>query len=397
MDDLGFSRVARWLLDQTHLATPDRLAVAVVEGARLLGARDLVLYLVDLEQRVLVPLPEQVGGREPLGIDTTLAGRAFRQIQVCEAQTDDGLTRLWLPLLDGTERLGVIDVLLDEPGDPQLWRSYGSLVAELVMSKASYGDLFLRTRRRQRPSLSTEVLGRLLPPLTFGTRQVVITAVLEPSYDVGGDAFDYAVDGDSAHVAVFDGMGHGLEASLLTAVALAAYRNSRIAGEDLPEMLDAMDRVIAAQFGPERFVTALLAHLDCRTGRLRWLNAGHPAPLLIRGGRVVKTLETQPVTPVGLGAVTAEVAEESLEPGDRVCVYTDGVVEARGPDGEFFGVERLTDFVSREEAAGRPPPETLRRLAHAVLAHQHGQLQDDATTLLVEWGSGDAVGLTPGG
>jgi serine phosphatase RsbU (regulator of sigma subunit) len=76
---------------------------------------------------------------------------------------------------------------------------------------------------------------------------------------------------------------------------------------------------------------------------------------------------------------------ERLERGDRLLLYTDGVVEARNADGVFFGPERLAELVIRQDAARRPAAETLRRLNHAILAHQDGTLQDDATTVLVEW------------
>jgi serine phosphatase RsbU (regulator of sigma subunit) len=80
-----------------------------------------------------------------------------------------------------------------------------------------------------------------------------------------------------------------------------------------------------------------------------------------------------------------EADEERLQPGDRLLLHSDGVVEARNADGDFFGSERLIEFVTRQAAAGRPAPETLRRLMLAILKHQGGDLQDDATTILVEW------------
>ena len=67
-----------------------------------------------------------------------------------------------------------------------------------------------------------------------------------------------------------------------------------------------------------------------------------------------------------------------------MLAYTDGVVESRRA-GEYFTVERLVDFVTRETAAGRATPETLRRLAQAILEYQGGELQDDATVLLATW------------
>jgi serine phosphatase RsbU (regulator of sigma subunit) len=153
---------------------------------------------------------------------------------------------------------------------------------------------------------------------------------------------------------------------------------------NLCDCVVAIDETIDAQFGPDRFVTAVLAELDLASGQLRWSIAGHPPPLLLRGGKIVKTLEGDVGLPLGLG-IHASPATEALEPGDKVVLYTDGLVEARSADGEFFGIDRLVDLIRRAAVAENPPPETLRQLVHAILAHQSGQLQDDATAVLVEW------------
>ena len=82
--------------------------------------------------------------------------------------------------------------------------------------------------------------------------------------------------------------------------------------------------------------------------------------------------------------------EEALEPGDRLVLYSDGVVEAKDAvSGERFGIDRLVDFIARAEAAGEPVPETMRRLGHAVVKHQGDELQDDATQVLLEWHGGE--------
>ncbi|HUR23427.1 MAG TPA: PP2C family protein-serine/threonine phosphatase, partial [Acidimicrobiales bacterium] len=183
---------------------------------------------------------------------------------------------------------------------------------------------------------------------------------------------------------IFDAMGHGLEAGLLASVAMAAGRNSRRAGEGLAGSAAAIDGAIAAQFGPDRFVTAVLAELELASGRFRWSVSGHPRPLLLRNGRIVKTLQGEVSVPLGIGGAVG-IAEEVLEPADQVLFFTDGVIEARSADGEFFGVDRLVDMVTRTSASGTPAPETMRRLMHAILDHQDGQLQDDATIVVVEW------------
>jgi serine phosphatase RsbU (regulator of sigma subunit) len=78
----------------------------------------------------------------------------------------------------------------------------------------------------------------------------------------------------------------------------------------------------------------------------------------------------------------------ALEPGDRLLFLSDGAIEARSPDGELFGRERLGDLLERAVASGLPSSEVMRRLMHALLAHQQGRLQDDATLLLLEWPDG---------
>jgi serine phosphatase RsbU (regulator of sigma subunit) len=79
------------------------------------------------------------------------------------------------------------------------------------------------------------------------------------------------------------------------------------------------------------------------------------------------------------------LGREQLEPGDCVLLYTDGVTDARAPDGAFFGEQRLVDLIVRNLAAGLPAPETMRRVVHALLEHQQGRLDDDASLLLLQW------------
>ena len=383
------ARGAQQLIDVmqgAHLLGPDDVPRLLVEHAKGLGAEDAALYLVDYEQRVLVPVPNRDGRqREEVVIDTTLAGRCYRTLETQTTRGDDGGVRVWAPVLDGVERLGVLELVFGavEPNLDEI-RILAGVVAEIVMTKQAYGDLFEQVRRRRPMSVAAELAWRLLPPLTFGTDELVISGVLAPVYELGGDSFDYAVDANSARIAIFDAMGHGLEAGLLASVAMAACRTSRRAGSDLAGTAAAIDEAIGGEFGVDRFVTAVLAELDLASGCLRWSVSGHPPPLLLRNGRIVKTLLGDVAPPLGVsGAVI--VTEEMLEPADQVLFFTDGVVEARSADGEFFGVERLVDMVTRTSAAATPAPETMRRLLHAILDHQDGELQDDATIVVMEW------------
>jgi hypothetical protein len=376
------------LLRASRVVQPSSLADVIDKAVEPLGIA-VTVYLVDREQQALRALPRSGQPRsDPLAVDATMAGRAFTTARhvVPPGQPD----RLWLLLLDGSERLGVVELGLPDGlrNDDLAVRDGAELLAtvigHLVVAKAVYGDTIRRTRRSRAMSPGGELLWRNLPPLTCATVDVVLTAVLEPCYEVGGDAFDYAIDHDILRVGIFDAVGHGLTAALTSTLTLAATRAARTEGRDLPAVADAADQAITSQFQDLRYATAILAELDLSTGTLRYLNAGHPPAVLMRNGKVVVTLDGASRTPLGLPK-HAEVGQHDLEPGDRLLFYTDGITEARDPDGEFFGLARLIDLAERHGAAGLPAPETLRRLARAVLDHQHGQLADDATLLTIEW------------
>jgi serine phosphatase RsbU (regulator of sigma subunit) len=209
--------------------------------------------------------------------------------------------------------------------------------------------------------------------------------MLEPSYEAGGDAFDYALSEHKVSLGIVDAMGHGMPAALVAAAALAAYRSARRDARDVLDQASAIDDVIASTFPGSTFATGVLTELDVDSGQLRYVNAGHPPPLLLRQGRVVRELGGGRRLPFGIGGTRQAVGEEILEPGDWMALYTDGITEARDASGTWFGESRLLEFLTRAIAAGQSPPETVRRLTQAVMQHQGGLLQDDATVLLARW------------
>jgi hypothetical protein len=380
------------LLDRSGVASPSDFAAIVADVARSWAARDVVVYLTDYERLHLVPVPSpDAADRADLSVEGSLAGRCFRTASPTSRQDPDGsAVRLWLPLVNGATRLGVLEVVLEASQDIAFagWRHLARAVADLVVVRGLYGDIFEFVRRRRPMTLASQVQWQLAPPMAFDNGRIAVAGAFEPCYDVGGDAFDYAVNGDVLHVAVFDAMGHGLEAALCSTLAVSAYRNGRRELRRLGEIAAGVEGALLDRYGGERFVTAVLAELDVETGRLAWTNAGHDAPLLLRNGRLIKRLETASQLPYGLGlegAVdTPELGQEVLEPGDQVLLFTDGVVEARRGQ-EFFTVERLATFVTRELASGHDAAEVLRRLTAAILRHQDNTLQDDATAVLLTW------------
>jgi serine phosphatase RsbU (regulator of sigma subunit) len=289
---------------------------------------------------------------------------------------------------DGVERLGVLSVTATAFDETLTRRCehLTSLVALLLVSKLQYDDTLVVARRSRPMTLAAELRWALLPPLSAGSSLVSIAAVLEPAYEVAGDAFDYAIETDTAHVAVFDAMGHGLESARIANLAVAAYRHARRLGADVADIYSDIDSAVSNQFGDDRFCTGQLALLDVHRGWMRWVNAGHPGPLLIRQGRVVGRQQAAVSLPFGFGDGSGVVVNTmSLEPGDRVVFYTDGLTEARSEDGQVFGEERLVETIASAFSEQHTPAEALRRVIVSLSEHRKVALRDDATAVMLWW------------
>jgi len=395
-------RVIDALFEQAEHAAPHELPGLLAEHAPRLGVLDPTIYLVDLQQVSLTPFLGQDGpgsGPHPtvLLVDSTVAGRAYQHEQVIVQPGPESGATVWLPLRDGATRLGVLSVDVADERDvatPEaalsVWlRRLASVVGHLLALRTRYGDSIVIATRTAEIGLAAEIQWGLLPPLTFASAQVSIAGLLEPAYDVAGDSVDYAVDPDLVRVAIFDGMGHGLRSAQLASLSVAAYRNARRGGRSLTASAAVVDQAVEEGSGGESYTTAVLAELDTGTGHLSWVNAGHPEPLLLRQGQLVRSLHLDPGLPFGLGLTDTDhvyaVGTEQLEPGDQVLFHTDGVTDARSPSGALFGVDRLVDLLTRTIADNLSLAESMRRVGRELLAHQQSHLTDDATILMLAW------------
>ena len=345
-------------------------------------AWDPVIYLGDFSGNVLFPLS---GGAGKEDVEGSLAGRTFTTGETMAAPHGDAV-RVWVPVMEQASRAGVLAVTVPHAGPEFLEQVelLGVFAGLAIAAAARVSDIPYIRRQGREMSLPAGMQWDLLPPLNTRAPGILIAGLLEPAYDIAGDAFDYAVGDRDLDFAIIDGMGHGISSTLLTGLAVGAYRHARRSGAPVLDIHRVIDSALADYYDDDSFATGIVGRLMFTTGRLEWSSAGHPPPLLLRGRKVVAELTSDPVLPFGLGG-TPQLGSADLEPDDAILLYTDGVTEARGPDGELFGVSRLTDLLEREAASGQPPEEMLRRLVQALLEHQPEGLRDDATLLLVQW------------
>jgi hypothetical protein len=381
------------VLRSSLVQDPSCLPAVVETLGRELGGTDMVVYLVDFGQVVLEPLGDYTNHAElPHSEDlaSTMAGRAFTSQKTVTAERAEGF-RLWAPVREGSDQTGVLAVTVPDvgPATVQAFEELALFAGYLITTHARVSDLFALHRRRKAMTLAASLQWELLPPLVFNSSTVAVAAFLEPAYEVGGDCFDYAVNGPILDLAIMDSMGHGLNSAVLAGLALGCYRHERRHGSTLEVMHQQLASTVEKfSQGGEAFVTGQLAQLNVETGHLHWTNAGHPPPLHVRDGKVIGLLSSEPTLPWGLepSATTPVAAAEALEPGDRLLFYTDGVVDSKKTSPEnAFGLERLADLAGQTASNQLSPGQVVRRLIRAVVAHHDNELVDDATLLMVEW------------
>ncbi len=230
----------------------------------------------------------------------------------------------------------------------------------------------------------------ILPGRLPATAGLSVAARFRPTSAVAGDFYDFLeIEGRGLGVVVADVSGHGVPAALIAAMVKVAFASQRASFDRPARLLRDLNQALCGNF-QRGFVTATYAWIDGDSRELVVANAGHPDPLLRRGrdGSVHEVGGHGPI--IGRFAGSSYDEESlSLEPGDRLVFYSDGVTEARRADGEMFGEDRLRSFVGRADHA---QPEGF---CDALLDELHRwsgagtqiSLEDDLTLVVVDFRS----------
>jgi serine phosphatase RsbU (regulator of sigma subunit) len=401
------------VLEAAEDASPVQAVEAVTRELRVLvGASSSSFLLVDLSGRALVRLAHTStagmltteetpdGDRRDLResaaalpFDGGPAEQALRSqtVQVLApgagAANGTGDWTVLAPVTERGEAIGLLEMVLTAQPDAQVVediRRAAHALAFVVIANRRHTDLFEWGQRSLPFSLAAEIQRRLLPAaFTCEAGAFTLAAWLEPAARVGGDTFDYSLARDVLHLSVTDAMGHGTDSALTATVCVGSLRNSRRMGSTLLEQVALANECLVEHAGvvdADGFATGLIGRLDLRTGRLSVVNAGHVAPYLLRNGEVT-VLELPADVPLGMfPGSTYRSTELALQPGDRLVLVTDGMLERNAANLD------LSTALSTMRAMH--PREATRSLADAVLAVAGTTLADDATMLILDWHGG---------
>ncbi len=367
------------ILDEVppHLV-PDQL---VAEARRVAGVA-IALYAVEIDGSHLLRLagseefPARLSDPPALGPEIVpeglpeFYGRLQQELPGCVAEP------LWLRgrvigllVCVGTPVASLADIA-----------KQGAAALELAND---YTDSIEAAKRRKPTTPAAEVQQHLFPPRIARIAGAQLAGVLLPTYEVGGDWFDFVENRDGAWLAIADSPGTGPTAAGLGAAALGALRSARRSGEDLDGALTAIDETIRRLDHPDFYMTALVARWRAATATLTWVNCGHPSAYLVDVDGSLVVLEGPEHPPLGTGAPRKKFSPTSrqLHPGERLILVTNGIINRRMENDRTFGVDGLKQALERADSP--TAASTAMAIQQAVTDCWREPLEDDATVVVM--------------
>lgn len=360
-----------------HLV-PDQL---VSEVRRAAGV-PVALYVVDIDGSHLLRLagseefPDRIDAPPALGPEIVPEGLPAFYEQLQQQLPGCCAEPLWLR--------GRVTGLLLCVGTP-----IGSLTDIAKQGAAAlelandYTDFIEAARRRKATTPAAEIQQNLFPPCIARIAGAQLAGALLPSYEVGGDWFDFVENRDGAWLAIADAAGNGPTAAGLGVAALGALRAARRSDGDLTQAISLMHETVRRLDNPDFYVTALVARWRAATATLTWVNCGHPPAYLVDVAGNLVELESHRHLALGTGKKkpTFRLTERQLNPGERLILLTDGITERHMAGGGKFGrqgIERALESAENPTAAC-----TAMAIQEAVVDYWDEPLEDDATVVVM--------------
>lgn len=264
--------------------------------------------------------------------------------------------------------------------DRQILDALGAQAASVLDNANLVAHERERQRMEQELSIAREIQQALLPRGMDAYPHLAVTGVHRPCHEVGGDYFDvFAVDEDRTAILIADVSGKGLGAALLTMMLQGALSGMTL-GVDPARVFEQMNRFLCEHTNLGRYATMFFGMLG-RDGTFEYIRAGHPSPILVRGGSAME-LYSGGSFPVGLvEQATFSSTRVQFEPGDTLVLYSDGITEAENAEGALFGFERLG--MALEANAGASIDQVEQNVLTAIENFAAGASQSDDITMLI--------------
>ncbi|MFJ4716326.1 PP2C family protein-serine/threonine phosphatase [Streptomyces sp. NPDC088785] len=346
------------------------------------------LLMADYSLTLLQPVTRLPHTAEPVPVHASPEGRAFASQDPHTRHVREGCVDLLLPVTVRGDRLGILSVRVPEerctPREIDELTGLAEILGHEIVVADRDTDVYLQARRASRLTLAAEMQWQLLPGRSYTRTEYAIGAQLEPAYAIHGDNFDWAATGDTLTLTVTNGMGEGIEASLLTNLAVNALRNARRAGIDIADQAALADQALYAQYRGERYVSTLLLSFDLATERVRAVDAGSPQ-LWRRRDRTVEQVPFEAQLPLGMFEETDYVVQEfDVRPGDRLLFVSDGVYSALSASGEAYGERMLARAI--QGASLLPASAVPRAILQELAGHVNtADTEDDALVVCLDW------------
>ncbi|MFB8249698.1 PP2C family protein-serine/threonine phosphatase [Streptomyces sp. NPDC055952] len=365
------------LLDEARRVLTDQYAADSVE-----------LFLADYGMSVLQPVSVLPHTLDPVPVHNSPAGRAFGAQEPYLESLAGGAVRAHLPVSVRGDRLGVLTVTLPDAAHAEDCVGELAEIAEVLGHEVVVAerdtDLYLQARRRDRLTLAAEMQWQLLPARSCARPEYDLGAQLEPAYAIFGDNFDWSASADRLSLYVTNGMGEGIEASLLTNLAISALRNARRAGLAIDDQAALADQAVYAHYRGRCYLSVLMLDIELATGRARAVDAGSPQLLRLRRGTVERVVFDAQL-PLGMFEETDYVVQEfGVEPGDRLVFVSDGVYDVASPGGEPYGDAALARAIQSTRLL--PAADVPRAILRELTGHRGRPVpDDDALVVCLDW------------
>ena len=290
---------------------------------------------------------------------------------------------MFQPLISAGVPLGVM--VIADTRDPTRFDGRSLKRAGLLAGYAATALANARAYERERRIAETLQRSLLpeVPDMADGYELAHFYTSARAEAAIGGDFYDFMDIGDGRYgVVVGDVSGKGLEAAVVTAMAKYVLRAYTVEDPEPVVVLPRANNAIVRYTAPDLFITLVYGVLNTRTGRFRYANAGHEPILVYRHSE--KKVGYEHPTGMAAGIVQGEeylTSELVLSPGDMLVIYTDGLTDARSPDGRFLDLDGLSELVL--ELAGRPAQEFLGALMDRVKSYAAGEFADDVAVVVV--------------